>query len=257
MDPYLETRWSDVHVTMIGFIKEALQPLLPADLRARSEENLLFEEAGSEDDVEYRGDVAIVRTGRTSGAATALSPLGTIEPVIVERRDGPVFDRFVKIIDRTRGNRVITVVEVLSPGNKAPGRLNEQYRRKLDDYRRAGVSVVEIDLLRYPGRNRLPVGQVDLPDHRRAPYLTCVRRGRDPDRWIIYPMQLREPLGVIPIPLRERDPEISLDLQAQIQRVYVAGGHDDINYSKPCDPPLEGEDAAWADQLLKASGFRK
>ena len=36
MDPYLESRWSDVHVKLIGFIGEALQPLLPPALRARS-----------------------------------------------------------------------------------------------------------------------------------------------------------------------------------------------------------------------------
>jgi hypothetical protein len=51
--------------------------------------------------------------------------------------------------------------------------------------------------------------------------------------------------------LRPDDPDVVLQLQPLIERVYVSGGHDDIDYSKPPVPPLGGEDAAWAEQLLK------
>jgi hypothetical protein len=40
-----------------------------------------------------------------------------------------------------------------------------------------------------------------------------------------------------------------LELQPLITRVYAAGGHDDIDYRKPPDPPLEPDDAAWAAEL--------
>ncbi|HZK82825.1 MAG TPA: DUF4058 family protein [Humisphaera sp.] len=43
MDPYLEQRWSDVHVKLIGFVGEAIQPLLPRALRARAEERILLD----------------------------------------------------------------------------------------------------------------------------------------------------------------------------------------------------------------------
>lgn len=62
--------------------------------------------------------------------------------------DQPQIERSVIIMDATNGNKVVTAIEVLSPWNKAPGKLNEVYRRKLDHYLAAGVSVVEIDLLR-------------------------------------------------------------------------------------------------------------
>ena len=73
MDPYLEARWSDVHVTLIALIKEALQPLLPRGLRARSEERVLLEDAQGEALTSYRSDVALVETGRR-GAVTATAP---------------------------------------------------------------------------------------------------------------------------------------------------------------------------------------
>src|SRR4051812_35491605 len=116
MDPYLEARWSDVHAMLIATIKEALQPRLPAGLRARSEERVLLED------------------------------LATPEPFVIEFQDGPAIDRFLQIIDVTNGNRVVTAIEILSPWNKAPGRLNDAYRRKVTDYAGASVNVVEIDL---------------------------------------------------------------------------------------------------------------
>ena len=98
-------------------------------------------------------DVAVVDLGRRPGAAavgTSTAALATVEPVLVEYHTGPILDRFVQIIDRTDGNRVITAIELLSPWNKGPGTLNKAYRKKLDDYARGGVSIVEIDLLRFP-----------------------------------------------------------------------------------------------------------
>lgn len=77
-----------------------------------------------------------------------------------------------------------------------------------------------------------------------------------PDRWYVYPIALRAPLPRIPIPLRPSDADIGLELQPLIERVYTAGGHDDIDYSRPANPPLEGDDAAWADELLKKAGKR-
>jgi len=258
MDPYLEARWSDVHVTLIGFIKEVLQPLLPPGLRARSEERVLLETPEPSPPKSYRSDVSVVDSGpKGRGPGRAPTPtVATVEPYLVEFHEGPEFDRFIQILDTTSGNRVVTAIEVLSPWNKGPGRLNKDYLRKLDDYARGEVSVVEIDLLRYPPRDRLQVGQVDLPLERRAPYLVCVRRAWALDVWEVYPMVLRQPLPRVPIPLRHTDADVGLELQPLIDRVYAAGAHDDIDYSKPIDPPLDKEAAAWVDDLMSKTGKR-
>ncbi len=257
MDPYLEARWSDVHATLIALSKEALQPQLPPALRARSEERVLVEEEEAASQRQYQSDVAVVDTGRHAAEARASgTALATVDPVVVHYYEGPVIDRFIHIVDVTSGNRVITAIEILSPWNKGPGRLNKDYLRKLTDYARGEVSVVEIDLLRDPPRGRLPVSQKDLPAHRRTPYLVCVRRGWRLDQWEVYPVSLREPLPRIPVPLRESDGDVGLELQPLIERVYVAGGHDDIDYARSPQTPLEGEDAAWVDTLLKTVGKR-
>lgn len=257
MDPYLEARWSDVHVTLIGFVKEALQPLLPSDLRARSEERVLLESKG--DEWSFKSDVAVVDLGsrgpRATGATVGDPSVSTLEPIIVRVHRGPQLHRWVQIIAPANGGRVITVIEILSPWNKGPGRTNAEYRKKLDDYEAAGVNLVEIDLLR-SSRHRLPVDYADLPENRRGAYVACVRRSGDPDRYEMYPMSLRHPLPKIPIPLRPTEQDVMLDLQPLIERVYGAGGHDDIDYSQPPQPPLEGEDAAWADKLLREAGRR-
>ena len=134
--------------------------------------------------------------------------------------------------------------------------MNNYYLGKLDDYARGEVSVVEIDLLHYPPRDRLQVGQRDLPLERRAPYLVCVRRAWALDVWEVYPMVLRHALPRVPIPLRHADADVGLELQPLIDRVYAAGAHDDIDYSKPIDPPLDKDAAAWADELLRKAGKR-
>jgi Protein of unknown function (DUF4058) len=47
----------------------------------------------------------------------------------------------------------------------------------------------------------------------------------------------------------------SLDLQAVIDQCYRNGGYDeDIDYSVAPDPPLNVEDAHWADTLLREAG---
>ncbi|HEY3242498.1 MAG TPA: DUF4058 family protein, partial [Phycisphaerae bacterium] len=61
----------------------------------------------------------------------------------------------------------------------------------------------------------------------------------------------------IRIPLRPTDPDAVLDLQALIDSAYEASRYDrTTDYRRSCEPPLEGQEAAWADELLKAAGKR-
>lgn len=85
-----------------------------------------------------------------------------MEPVYVRHIPRLIRDRWIQILDTKDGNRVITAIEILSPGNKAAGKLNRRYRRKLERYTEAGVNIVEIDLLR-SSRKRLEVRTEELP----------------------------------------------------------------------------------------------
>ncbi len=68
---------------------------------------------------------------------------------------------------------------------------------------------------------------------------------------------LRDRLPHIRIPLRRNDPEVVLDLQQLVDRAYYFGSyHYTTRYAGDPHPPLVGDDARWADELLKAAGKR-
>jgi Protein of unknown function (DUF4058) len=55
-------------------------------------------------------------------------------------------------------------------------------------------------------------------------YLICVNRAKEPrDTYEIYPRRLRERLPRLGVPLAESDPDVVLDLQAVVAKVYEAG----------------------------------
>jgi hypothetical protein len=255
MDPYLEGRWPGVHVLLISAITEMLQGQLPPALRARPEERLLLESVEDVAEIrQYKPDVMVVETGG-HGAPAEASSVATIEPVAVHIELPELFDRFIQIVDVSAGDKVVTVIEILSPWNKAAGTLNQKYMEKLAGYQAARINIVEVDLLR-SSRRHLPVSHEIIPAERRATYMACVWFSQNPMRWFAYPIPLRGPLPTIPVPLRATDPVLGLELQPALDRVYRAGGHDDIDYRRPLEPALGVEDEAWADGVLREAGRR-
>jgi hypothetical protein len=250
MDPYLEKRWGDVHTSLCAEIRTALQPNLPPGLRARAQEDVLLEEQNDKPPHRFEGDAVILEVSQEHHFSPASAAVATIEPLTLKRMPALHRDRWVEIIDTTAGNRVITVVEILSPGNKLSTNLNKRYLQKLDRYQYGCVNIVEIDLLR-SNRSRLIIATEDIDPEKRAAYYTCINRQVDPDIWKVYPMQLRLPLPTIPIPLRETDSDVGLQLQPLIDKIYEEGGHDDIDYrNEPPPPPLSKADAQWAVDLV-------
>lgn len=70
--------------------------------------------------------------------------------------------------------------------------------------------------------------------------------------YVLYPVDVREILPCIPVPLAGDDPDVPLDLQVSVERTYRGGP-----YLRAPDPPLDQEDAAWADKLLLQAGLRQ
>jgi hypothetical protein len=77
-----------------------------------------------------------------------------------------------------------------------------------------------------------------------------------PPRREAYRVSLRERLPVIPIRLRPTDQDALLDIQLLIDQSYENGAYEDIDYRAEPLPPLDADDAAWADALLKRAGRR-
>jgi hypothetical protein len=272
MDPYLERHWGDVHQSAITYIRDWLQPRLPGDLRARTQERVFIDVPGPlraeyDPDVRVverpgrsqvagsRGVVAETPTGRETTADMGTGVLAPAEPLLIHLDVEPVTEGYVEIIDVKSGHRVVTTIELLSLANKRKGAGRRLYLKKRKDQQAAGVNLVEIDLLRR-GKSILMVGKDQLPLSVRTAYQVCIWRGSRPQLVEVYRIPLRERLPVIAIPLRPADPDVPLDLQTIVEQCYRNGGYDDINYQAEPTPSLKTADAQWADALLREQGRR-
>ena len=177
------------------------------------------------------------------------------EPLIFHNVTDPIVETYLKIIDVKARGRVVTGIEILSLTNKLPGDGRREYLKKQRELKDAGVHSVEIDLLR-EGVSPLAIPVESLPPERRAPYRACVHRTGPRDQFEVYTFPLHKRLPAIRIPLREEDADVLLDLQALVDQAYQNAGYDAIDYTVEADPILSGEDAVWADALLRENGLR-
>ncbi len=183
--------------------------------------------------------------------------IAVAEPLVVHVvQDEPERQGFIEIIELKSRRRVVTVIEILSPSNKVPGPSRDLYFKKQEELRQGGVSLVEINLNR-TGSHVLMVPINRIPEGHATPYAVCIRRAWKPFEFEYDRLPLRERLPAIPIPLRPEDSYVPLDLQAILDDCCEEGRYpDDIDYRNEPDPPLTGDDARWADALLREHGRR-
>jgi hypothetical protein len=210
--------------------------------------NLYIHELPARERFLGRPDVAIGSTSDTparGSAVTLAAPLyGRFGPLI-----DVVKEAFVEIQERET-RRVVCAIELLSPTNKAPGPDRELYLAKRLRYAQSNIHFVEIDLLR--GGTRMPIE--GLPE---CDYCVQVSRAEERPQVGLWPIGLREPLPVIPVPLLAPDPDARLDLQALLHRMYDAGAYEDYVYGGTPQPPLSPDDREWAEGILKSVGIKR
>src|SRR5688572_9070459 len=146
MNPYLELFWGDVHTSLVTYARDQLQERLPDALRARAQERV-FVEASQEIVRSFEPDVHVYQRRGGVGAAgaavvetPAAQPLGVLEVPLTE-----VTENYLEIIDARSGGRVVTMIEFVSRSNKRSGRGRDEYIRKRDEARAAGVNLIEVD----------------------------------------------------------------------------------------------------------------
>ena len=135
MDPYLEKYWHEVHQSLVIYTRDLLQSQLPLPLRARIEQRVLLEEESDNWRAVYP-DVHVVEFPQPSSPAAAVETAVAIEeePVLITPQDEPLTEGYIEIVDAESGNRVITVIEFLSPTNKLAGWGRDQYQKKQSEY---------------------------------------------------------------------------------------------------------------------------
>jgi hypothetical protein len=256
VDPYLEASWEDVHGTLITYVRDALIPQSPAGLFARREQRV-YVDSGTQSARIRKPAVRVVELPKRPAPARPAGGgvLVAARPVLLDFATDPVVEGYNQLMD-AKGGRIVTAVEVVSPANKVEGAGRRAYLRKREEFVRSDANLVEIDLVR-AGDWVTMLDEYLVPEPFHTTYRVSIRRSTPDAKGELYPIDLRDRLPVIPVPLRPGEADALIDLQPLVDRVYLNGGYaDDTDYTRPCDPPLTGADADWADQLLRAAGQR-
>jgi len=249
MDPYLEDPqlWPGLHATLIVYIRNQLQPLLRPRYIAAIEERVFVEGP----DRSIIPDVWL-RMHRPVEQPQAVALTDAENPVLVRVLALEIHETYITILDRQSAQKIVSVIEVVSPTNKYPGPGRKSYLDKQEEVRGSDAHLVEIDLLR-TGHHVLAVPEWASRGEGPYHYLVCLNRAeRLRDEFGQYLMDLRKPLPAIRIPLAAGDPDVSLRLQAVMAQAYEDGSYAErINYDLPCRPPLAAEDQAWANECIR------
>lgn len=244
--------WPDVHQALAGHVRGLLAPLVRPRYVARlairyetdhpdpGEIQVMYPDVDVSHAPQRAGAPSTTvfhPSGHSPGfAAPAPAPLVLQSTALVE-----VKLVTIELHDRT-SNRLVTAIEVLSPVNKRPGSPSLQaYRRRRETILDARASLVELDLLRQGER---PPQLIGLPP---ADYFVFVTRAEQPSQTEVWPLSVRDPLPVIPVPLMGDDPDVPLRLANALSDAYDEAGYDlSVDYGQPPVPPLSEADWVWA-----------
>jgi Protein of unknown function (DUF4058) len=249
IDPYLEGQglWPDFHVSFLAELRNALADRLPESYVARIDERMNLVEVPTEEVKLVRPDVAVMRQGPERSASPRPRGTLTLEPVTIPLKFLEEFREVYIEILHGLDRRLVAVVELLSPSNKA-GNGRRDYLAKRNGLMQQEVHLVELDFLiaghRLPMEQPLPAGD----------FFALVARGdRRPD-CAVYAWTVRDPLPTIPIPLLLPDPDVLVDLAPLFASVYERARYArSIDYNAPLTLPLKPEDRAWAEELARTS----
>jgi hypothetical protein len=253
MNPYLEYpgRWQEFHSRLIVAIADELGPKLRPKYRAAVELRV-YQDASDELTLIGRPDTTVFRAKPTTELTT--SPpggLATVEPVIVEvPLPKEIRERYLEIRDVASGE-VVTTLELISPSNKRSGKGRSLYEEKRLTILGSRTHLVEVDLIR--SFTPLPVRGTIYP----SLYRILVSRSQQRPQAALYPFGLSDGIPSFPVPLKPNEPEPIVTLQSLLHQVYDRAAYDlEIDYTQDPIPPLNGEDAIWADELLKQQNLR-
>ncbi len=265
MDPYLEspTFWPDFHDALCAEIRGHLNQNLPQPYYAQLG---VREQICVVDDERSRSIIPDVNMQQhpwiSSGRGVALlerprAELSEAIDFLLDQEEMLEEVSFVEIRNARSNHEVVTVIEILSPSNKAPGPDRDLYSAKRSSILMSATSLIEIDLLRAGDRSVFgPQLHDNLSKKLTTPpnYLVLVHRGWRPRRFSgqKYPIELRQVLPVIGVPLSESEPLAPLDLQFAFQEAYDRGPYrrGAVNYDELPESPLPAGLDSWAKDCI-------
>ncbi|MEO0755977.1 MAG: DUF4058 family protein [Cyanobacteria bacterium J06648_16] len=243
MNPYLEhpSLWPEVHGGLIEEMLRTLNRSITPKYRAAMEQRV-YQDAlliGIPDVTV--SEQSQKRYVKTSQSMAVLSRPERVSIPIVEK----IKERYLEVRE-VATNRVITVVEILSPTNKREGEGRSQYLRKRQAVLGGQSHFIEIDLL----RNGTPM---PVKGGRQSSYQILVSRSDERPIAERYPFNLREHIPIFSLPLLPEDDEPVVNLKDIIDRTCEGHALDlSIAYSRPPVPPLNEADWQWIQSLPTA-----
>jgi hypothetical protein len=255
MDPYLEGEmWSEFHDRLANQISVQLMPLLQPKYVALLSKYYTIDQSGvgivgapSKPGIYPNVHVTRVKEAVveyetvTAPAVELISPVPQKVPILnVEIRD---------VAER----RLVTAIEILSPANKH-GKGFQKYIKKRTNLLKTSTHLLELDLLRAGERIHLIGGE--LPS---APYYVFLSRFTRRPHTEVWPIQLRDKLPTVPVPLLPPDPDVPLALQKAIEACFELVGYQRLlDYSQPPSlPSLSQEDTEWIEAMVKAESSKE
>ncbi len=253
MDPYIEkpSLWQDFHNDLASEIKRRITANLSEEYFVRLTPRVTYEGVEISAPRTMYPDTAVVKEQLAEYRVAA--PILLLPPIESENIEPADFKQQSLEIRTADEERIVTVIELLSRVNKRPSHeAYRAYREKRRQLLNSDTNLLEIDLLR--GGERIELAD-PLPD---APYFIFLSRSKKYPRVGVWPLSLREPIPLLPVPLLEPDPDVPLDLNSSIQTIYnVSRYQRSIDYHKPPPAPrFTDADAAWLDEFLRAKGLR-
>jgi hypothetical protein len=256
VDPYLElpSQWPDVHHELISSTRAALKAIVGSNYHVRIEERIYISNDNDPGRIVLVPDVQVSYRDEVSRPSVPAieGGLDRAEPMVLETLvDEEIRQAYVKVVD-AKHNKVVTVIEILSPDNKvARSQGLKSSRKKRAQVMKSASHWVEIDLLRrgisLSLRNRI----------RAHDYFVHVSPADRRPQGLVWAIRLSQQLPVIPIPLNPGHDDARLDLQAVLDTAYDHARYDtEIDYTKAPDPPLGAAWAEWSDRWLAEKGLR-
>jgi hypothetical protein len=162
-------------------------------------------------------------------------------------------EAFIEVRQRSDG-RLITLLEVVSPGNKITAEGRRLYVERRAEVKKMNAHVVEIDLI-LQGPSLMDCSKDPAPPT--WDYAAVVTRWTHPDRCEIYSATLSKRLPRFRVPLASDDRDTVLDLQAAVVRAYDHGDfRKTIDYTRDPATRLSDENRRWLNDRLKEEKLR-
>lgn len=250
MNPWLEGYlWADLHHELASSIRRQLAPQVKPNYVVRIDTYAVQDIVRGEEVGIFYPDAGVLKKPDPENLLSEPpASYGMVTPPTLTFPTQPAVEARIPVVEiRDRGNnQLITAIEILSPANKRnPGLV--QYREKRAMLYANGVHLLEIDLLR---RGQRPANHPGLPEW--AHYFVMLVRA-DQTQTQVWALTVRDTLPVLPVPLKQPDPDIRLDLGRALSDAASPGDyHETINYrDEPPPPAFSEEDRKWLQTVLQ------